>query len=344
MRKVWVDFENTPHVLFLEPVIRALRASGLEVAVTARPQAQTLELAALRGIDVQPVGPGDLVGKASKMLGGGARAARLAAWTWVNGRPALLVSSSRTASLAAWTLGIPAVGLLDYEHAEYRPLVLGSDVLWLPDIMRDAALPAGMRRLARFYAGLKENLYLDGWTPDRAAAWATLPGEPGDYLVVARPPATTAHYSPAGSMEAWLTAVRGLAECSDVRIVITTRTPAQRVEVEGLLRGIERIDILTTTVQGPPLVAAADLILGGGGTMNREAAVLGVPVWSAFTGPPPMIDERLAMEGRLRWVRDAGELRAALAAGLPARQAPRGPFPEGLRAIMTDIRDRCSSR
>jgi predicted glycosyltransferase len=97
------------------------------------------------------------------------------------------------------------------------------------------------------------------------------------------------------------------------------------------------VRVLKDIVSGPGLIAAADLVIGGGGTMNREAAVLGVPVWSVFTGPTPAIDEQLAREGRLRWVRSEADLAAALLEGLPERRGGRGPFPGGLAAIMTAI-------
>src|SRR5690242_13782655 len=47
---IWIDFENTPHVLFLEPFIQRLNGIGVEVRVTAKPQSQTLELSAARGL------------------------------------------------------------------------------------------------------------------------------------------------------------------------------------------------------------------------------------------------------------------------------------------------------
>jgi hypothetical protein len=71
--------------------------------------------------------------------------------------------------------------------------------------------------------------------------------------------------------------------------------------------------------------------------MNREAAVLGVPAWSVFSGPSPAIDEQLAAEGRLRWVRSEPELVAAFRAPPPPLLGRRGPFPQGVTAIMRDI-------
>jgi predicted glycosyltransferase len=42
--------------------------------------------------------------------------------------------------------------------------------------------------------------------------------------------------------------------------------------------------------------------------MNREAAVLGTPVWSIFEGRLGAVDERLVAEGRLRLLRDPSEI------------------------------------
>jgi len=103
--------------------------------------------------------------------------------------------------------------------------------------------------------------------------------------------------------------------------------------MEGL-GALDRTEFLDHAVSGPGLVAAADLVVGGGGTMNREGAVLGIPVWSVFTGPRPAVDEQLAAEGRLRWIQSEEQLNLALESPLPRPMRRRGPFPEGLATIM----------
>jgi uncharacterized protein len=40
-------------------------------------------------------------------------------------------------------------------------------------------------------------------------------------------------------------------------------------------------------------------VVSGGGTMNREAAALGIPVYSIFRGKIGAVDRQLAKEGRL---------------------------------------------
>jgi len=332
---VWIDFENTPHVLFLEPIWRALCAAGWSVRGTAKPQAQTLDLAQARGLAVTKVGGGGYRTRAEKIAGGLARAWALGRWVRAEGRPQLLVSSSRTASLAAWTLGIPAVGLVDYEHAENRTVALACRSVWFPDVLQHAWLPRYARRVARFYPGLKENLYLDAWSPDRDAERAKLGVGATDYLVLARPPADTAHYATPKSDTLFYATLAALKERPEVWVVVMPRNSEQGEVVKGRVNG-PRIQVLDRTVTGPALVGAADLVLGGGGTMNREAAVLGVPVWSTFAGPTPHIDAVLSNEGRLQWIRTVEDAARAAAGPLPVRHVPRKPFP-GLAPIMADV-------
>ena len=307
------------------------------MAVTAKPQAQTLELAAARGLSVESVGGGDFVGLSGKVLGGATRAVALLAWLTRQGsRPRVLLSSSRSASLTSFFARVPAVGLLDYEHTELRPFALSAR-LWLPDLLRRVPLPSRIAKVARFFAGLKENLYLDNWSFDRVAERRSLGVTPDDYLIVTRPPATTAHYAADLSSRLWFATVEGVLKWPGVRLVVSPRTEAQRVELSNQVSTSQRLTMLERVIAGPGLVAAADLVIGGGGTMNREAAVLGVPVWSVFCGPTPSIDASLATEGRLRWVRTDQELRQAVAGERPRLGTGRGPFREGFASIYDDL-------
>ena len=61
-------------------------------------------------------------------------------------------------------------------------------------------------------------------------------------------------------------------------------------------------------IDAQSLIAHADLVISAGGTMNREAVALGVPVYTTFEGRLGAVDERLLAEGRLRKLNDADEL------------------------------------
>src|SRR4029077_20036992 len=256
---VWVDLENTPHVLFLEPFIRHLPEDGWEVRVTVKPQAQTLELATARGLGADVVGGGDFGGIVEKLVGGVRRSLALIRWlARQNCRPSLLLSSSRSASLAAFIARVRSVGLIDYEHAEVRPFALGARV-WLPDILKSVPFSRRVARLARFYSGLKENLYPDHWRFDRLAERRSLMASDGDYLIVARPPAMTAHYADDRSPHLWFGAIQGVLQWPDVHVLVASRTGGQRAELRSRYSTDRRVTVLERVVPGPGLVAAADL-------------------------------------------------------------------------------------
>jgi hypothetical protein len=65
-------------------------------------------------------------------------------------------------------------------------------------------------------------------------------------------------------------------------------------------------------VDGLDLIRFSDLVISGGGTMNREAAALRVPVYSIFRGKTGAVDEYLAKSGRLVLLQSADDVRAKL--------------------------------
>jgi hypothetical protein len=61
-------------------------------------------------------------------------------------------------------------------------------------------------------------------------------------------------------------------------------------------------------VDGLNLIWHSDLVISGGGTMNREAAALGVPVYSTFRGKIGAVDQYLVKQGRLMLIQNAGDI------------------------------------
>jgi len=331
---VWFDVENTPHAHFLRPLVDRARRTA-DVRVTARPQAQTLALAAHLGLDAAPIGTGDRTGTVGKVSAVLLRALSLVGWLLRRGRPVVLVSCSRSACIAAAVLRIPSIVILDYEHAELRALSLATS-LWMPDVLRDVRLPRRTRRAVRFFEGLKENLYLDGAKIDRDAERARLGAEDTLRIVISRPPADTAHYANDSSWQIWRAITERLAGLPATRVMVMPRSSAQRDRILRELGGAHAFELLDDLVDGPRTIAAADLVVGGGGTINREAAVLGTPVWSVFTGPRPRVDEVLEAEGRLKWIEDSTKA-ANIEPPTSWTRSPRGPYPEGLREITKDM-------
>ena len=335
--RIWLDLDNSPHVLFFAPLVASLRSAGITVVLTAKPQAQTLELARLHGLDAIPVGRSNARKRLMKAAVTLQRTAALYSVMTRQQTPALFLShGSRSGVLAARLLGVPAWTFLDYEHVESRSLAIGTTRFWFPDLLRTARLPSRLSTRATFYPGLKENVYLAGW-PLRPGALRRQLGVPSDARwVVTRPPATTAHYACEKSWRLWKATVSHILSRGDAIVHAIPRDGTQGQIISNFFSNEPRLSVLKGAVDGPSLIAGADLVLGGGGTMNREAAVLGTPVWSVFNGPTPHIDEQLAREGRLRWIRQEADI-ATAEHDLWLRPTPRGGGDEGRRLIIHRI-------
>jgi len=80
-----------------------------------------------------------------------------------------------------------------------------------------------------------------------------------------------------------------------------------------------------TAVDAQSLIALADLVVSAGGTMNREAAALGVPVYTTYGGRLGGVDEALIREGRLVPLTDPRALELRKRAGTASERVRREP-------------------
>jgi predicted glycosyltransferase len=88
-----------------------------------------------------------------------------------------------------------------------------------------------------------------------------------------------------------------LGHDESVQAIVLPRTPEQRDFVRGL--GLPSVQVPDRAVDGQSLIAFSDLVVSAGGTMNREAVALGVPVYTTYGGRLGGVDEMLIREGRL---------------------------------------------
>jgi predicted glycosyltransferase len=65
-------------------------------------------------------------------------------------------------------------------------------------------------------------------------------------------------------------------------------------------------------VDGLNLIWYSDFVVSAGGTMNREAAALGVPVYSIFRGKIGAVDRYLSNTGRLVLLENVQDLRTKM--------------------------------
>ncbi len=310
--RIWIDLANSPHVPFFRALIPEFVARGHHVEISARDFAQTVELATKAGMLPHVIGGhggGKLTGKAGNLVG---RAAALRKWARDRGFDLAVSHNSYAQISAAASLGIRSVTLMDYEHqpANHLAFRLASKVI-VPRAFPPAELKkygASLRKVAR-YDGLKEDVYLAEFTPDLKFAEVLhelgVGGE--DVLVVARPPAHEALYHRFEN-ELFDELLKHLSSQPSARTVLLPRTDAQRAEYEA--RKLPNIIMPREALDGANLVAAADLVVSAGGTMNREAAALGVPAASIYAGKWAAIDEQLVAEGRLLRISSSEEIRS----------------------------------
>ena len=101
------------------------------------------------------------------------------------------------------------------------------------------------------------------------------------------------------------------------------RTDEQRDYVRSL--ELPSVIVPDGAVDAQSLIAFADLVVSAGGTMNREAAALGVPVYTTYGGRLGGVDEELIREGRLRPLTDPRALELHKRDQEPARAMRRDP-------------------
>jgi predicted glycosyltransferase len=297
--RIWFDADNGPHVLIMKPLARELQRRGHAVVFTARDRGRTCELLDLYGLAYRRVGGVYGRGLWNKVRGTLGRALQLARAMRGSGCAVSFGHGSRALPLASRLLGLPSVTMFDYEWVNPTLFNLFCHTILLPDAVdRGRGREAGLALdRVRHFPGIKEELYLADAPLDADGVAIDLELRPEALKVLLRPPATDAHYHNPEA-EAILDAVLGrLATREDLDLVYLARDDGQLAFLEG--HQLSRVIVPRKVYDGPSLVAAMDLVIGGGGTMTREAAALGVPACSFFRGKPGRVDEQLEQEGRL---------------------------------------------
>ena len=320
--RIWIDLANSPHVAFFRSLANEFIRRDHEVVVTARDFAETVKLAEAAGFAPQVIGGhggGKLSGKAGNLV---QRAMALA--RWARGREFELAVSHNSYSqiMAARALSLRTVTLMDYEHqpANHLAFRMASRII-VPRAFPEAALArfgASSGEVKR-YDGIKEDVYLADFKsdPEFPKQLQELGISTSDVLVTVRPPASEALYHRLEN-ELFDQLLDRLLTTPAVKVVLLPRNDSQRTTYSARGEADANLIVPPNPVDGPNLIAHSDLVVSAGGTMNREAAALGIPAASIYLGEWAAIDEQLVQEGRLRRIATAEDIR-----DLPIRK--KGP-------------------
>jgi hypothetical protein len=308
--RIWIDLGNSPHVPFFKALAGEFETRGHEVVWTARDYAQTVELARRAGLDAAVFGTHGGKNVAAKAGKFAKRVADLIRWGRGRGIGLVVSHNSQEPLVTARILGIRSVNLMDYEHHPGNHLSFrAARRVIVPESFPQIAVERfGAARKVKRFEGIKEDVYLSEHTPDPAFVkeLESLGVGPGNVLVVVRPHAPEALYHRGVENRLLDELLDRFAAEENVRIILLPRKGYQGDELRRK-HPQSNIIIPDHALDGANLIASADLVVSGGGTMNREAAALGVPAYTIFAGETAAIDQYLIDTGRLKAIRTSEE-------------------------------------
>ena len=290
--RVWIDITGPAHVLVFRPLVEVLRERGAEVEITTREFSQNVELLRLHGMDATVVGTHGGRSRAAKTATMVTRLGALVRWARHRQFDVALAHASHHLTMAARALRIPSGTTFDYEYAtvQHQLGCRAATVVLVPE-----AIPP--ERLSRYgvrppklqpVPGAEGGVLPLGFRARRhrarhgsastATACSSSCGRPSDYALYHRNPSPLFP----GLLER-------LGRDESVQAVVLARTAEQRAEVAA--RQLRSLVVPEHAVDAQSLIALSDLVVSAGGTMNREAAALGVPVYTTFGGRLGAVDE-----------------------------------------------------
>lgn len=321
--RIWIDLANSPHVPFFSALTKEFAERGHDVEITARDFAETVALARAAGLPADVIGEHggrSLFGKTANLI---QRSWALRRWAARRALDVAVSHNSYTQIFAAWSLGLRTVTLMDYEHqpANHLAFRLASRII-VPSVFPEEALTRyGARaKKVRRYNGTKEDVYLADFARDPSFAnkLRQLGVSEENVLVTVRPPARDALYHRFEN-ELFDELLKRLSGRAEVKVVLLPRTASgqyRNVVTSGSTQYRNPVAsgsghnfiVPAEPLDGPNLIAASDLVISAGGTMNREAAALGIPAATIYAGRWAAIDEALVREGRLMRIQSREDL------------------------------------
>jgi predicted glycosyltransferase len=206
-------------------------------------------------------------------------------------------------------MGIQSIVIADYEHSKGISIIR-PETLIVPELLVDSIGWKSSKNI-RSYPGIKEDVYVPDFKPDDSII-DELGIKENCIIVTLRPPAIEAHYHNPESEVLFIRTVNFLLSNPNTVLVILPRNvekeaPEIRSKWKKYVEN-RKIIIPEKVVNGLNLIWNSDLVISGGGTMNREAAALNIPVFSIFRGQLGEVDKYLIRQKRLIMISSAEEI------------------------------------
>ena len=310
---VWVDYLTPKQVLFFRSITEKLEKDGFEIIRTTRKYGEVTRMLELTSTEAQIIGRHGGRSLKGKLIASAKRIIKLAEFISTKNISCALGFASPELSRVALGLAIPHFTVNDSPHSiavarlTCPPL---SERLFTPEqIPISAWLKIGVPEdKITQYNGLDPVAWLKGFTPHSHVVEQL--GLNQDHpIIVARTEEKKASYLldlDPRQISILVPIVKKISqEYPKFQIVVIPRYDTQYLELKKVLG--EEITVLDKAIDGASLLAFSSLFIGAGGTMNAEAALLGVPTISCYPKETTHVERFLLQEGAIYRANNANE-------------------------------------
>ncbi|MEM2895990.1 MAG: DUF354 domain-containing protein [Candidatus Bathyarchaeia archaeon] len=300
--KIWLDILTPKQVFFMKELEKRLRERGHTVLKTTREYKELNQLMKLKRMDAIVVGKHGGASHYKKLLMSAERVLALSRMINEWGPDLTIGFASVEAARVSFGLSIPYFCVSDSPHAEAvsRLTIPLSKKLFTPyvipkkcwtkfgiskaNIIRYKALDQIIWiKTHKFDSSILELLKLDNEKP---------------IIVVRLEEIYAAYLYKKGSLKNSITIrtiEKLLEKNSDVQIVVLPRYEEQYAFLNKRFK--DKVVVPKSSIDALSLLKLSSAFIGGGGTMNAEAALLGVPTISCFPAGPTYIEKFLIKKG-----------------------------------------------
>ena len=283
--KIWFDISNSPHINMFEFLMKDLVKEGHEVVVTSRPLANTIDLLNQKNISHTTIGKHYGKNFIKKSIGFPIRIIGLYNFL-KNKKIDLAVSQSSFHSpIVAKLLQIPSIYTNDNEHAmgNKTSFFFASKILIPENFTIKKNLFFNYTYKTKYYPGLKEGIYL--WLKNNLKAENN---ENKEFTIFIRPEPQTAQYykGKINFLDELITDLQ-----SNFKIIVLCRNNLQLLHYQQ--EKFSRITVPNEPIDFDEIIKDCNLFIGAGGSMTREAAILGIPTISVYQDTLLKVDEYL---------------------------------------------------
>jgi uncharacterized protein len=291
--KIWIDLTNSPHVNFFEGMIRELKRNH-EVLLTCRPLANTIELLELFGFSYDIIGKHYGQSKVKKIVGFIIRVLQLYVFLRNKGIDVAISHSSFYSPVVSKLLGIRSIYINDNEHAEGNKIAfLFADQIMIPEFLDIKKVEKQWAQADKIisYPGVKEGIYLWYYKPSAHSSLKLWGGNNKKKIFIRPEPWTAQYYKGKRNF------IDDLVMDLQSRFVIVLLPRGKRQEQHYRKEKFSKVIVPENSISLGEIMGNCDLFIGAGGTMTREAAVLGVPTISIYQDSLLDVDNFLIKKG-----------------------------------------------